>query len=426
MCPNWAHAYVLCHRRQADLRLARRAERGPGRGSARSRRATPTARCSRATSAAPARVLPALDRRADDGTDADGCERRHRQAARPTADSRPARPGPRRTSATRGSSASRTQFTIAVWVGYPDATTPMKTEFGGEPVAGGTYPALVWRNFVLPGQGDPRTARGKAKGATTRRTAIAATRAPALVRSAADTDTHAGARDRQGRRHGRRRQGQEAGHEGQGGPPAPPPTRRTRATPTPGSAPSPRRPTQPDGRRRRGRRRQRAAGLTRRRRHVPAARREPGGQRPRHEPACPRAEPPGQLDGVGDADPRAGDDLRRRRRRAWLHPDRPVLEARPFRSRQMPERLGELSGTGAQVLQPLEPAARAHLLEPVDRLERADQHGGADARAPRRPRSAARECRRSGRRRRCPGASNSGFVRGVRPAKAWQAGSASW
>jgi penicillin-binding protein 1A len=41
------------------------------------------------------------------------------------------------------------QFTIAVWVGYPDETRPMKTEFGGEPVAGGTFPALIWRDFVL-------------------------------------------------------------------------------------------------------------------------------------------------------------------------------------------------------------------------------------------------------------------------------------
>ena len=30
------------------------------------------------------------------------------------------------------------ELTIAVWVGYPDETRPMKTEFGGEPVAGGT------------------------------------------------------------------------------------------------------------------------------------------------------------------------------------------------------------------------------------------------------------------------------------------------
>ena len=41
------------------------------------------------------------------------------------------------------------QFTIAVWVGYPDSTRPMKTEFGGEPVTGGTFPAQIWHDFVV-------------------------------------------------------------------------------------------------------------------------------------------------------------------------------------------------------------------------------------------------------------------------------------
>ena len=37
---------------------------------------------------------------------------------------------------------------VAVWVGYPDALTPMLTEFNGEPVAGGTLPAMIWKAFV--------------------------------------------------------------------------------------------------------------------------------------------------------------------------------------------------------------------------------------------------------------------------------------
>jgi penicillin-binding protein 1A len=36
----------------------------------------------------------------------------------------------------------------AVWVGYPDALRPMLTEYHGEPVAGGTYPALIWKAFM--------------------------------------------------------------------------------------------------------------------------------------------------------------------------------------------------------------------------------------------------------------------------------------
>ena len=36
----------------------------------------------------------------------------------------------------------------AVWVGYPDRLVPMLTEFHGRAVAGGTYPALIWKAFM--------------------------------------------------------------------------------------------------------------------------------------------------------------------------------------------------------------------------------------------------------------------------------------
>jgi len=41
------------------------------------------------------------------------------------------------------------RLTVAVWVGYPDATTPMETEFQGGPVEGGTFPALIWHDFQV-------------------------------------------------------------------------------------------------------------------------------------------------------------------------------------------------------------------------------------------------------------------------------------
>jgi penicillin-binding protein 1A len=40
------------------------------------------------------------------------------------------------------------KITVAVWVGYPDKLVPMRSEFNGQPVAGGTYPAGIWRTFV--------------------------------------------------------------------------------------------------------------------------------------------------------------------------------------------------------------------------------------------------------------------------------------
>jgi penicillin-binding protein 1A len=41
------------------------------------------------------------------------------------------------------------KYTVAVWVGYPDKLVPMTTEFNGQPVFGGTYPALIWHDFML-------------------------------------------------------------------------------------------------------------------------------------------------------------------------------------------------------------------------------------------------------------------------------------
>src|SRR3990172_2006244 len=40
------------------------------------------------------------------------------------------------------------QLVVAVWVGYPNQLKPMLSEFGGDPVAGGTLPALVWKGFM--------------------------------------------------------------------------------------------------------------------------------------------------------------------------------------------------------------------------------------------------------------------------------------
>jgi penicillin-binding protein 1A len=47
------------------------------------------------------------------------------------------------------------ELVVAVWVGYPDRLRPMLTEYGGQPVAGGTLPAEIWREFVkgLPDDG---------------------------------------------------------------------------------------------------------------------------------------------------------------------------------------------------------------------------------------------------------------------------------
>src|SRR5918992_806677 len=43
---------------------------------------------------------------------------------------------------------SNEQLTVAVWVGYADKLQPMEYEYAGSPVAGGTYPAVIFSDFM--------------------------------------------------------------------------------------------------------------------------------------------------------------------------------------------------------------------------------------------------------------------------------------
>ncbi len=40
------------------------------------------------------------------------------------------------------------KYTVAVWVGYPNKLIPMEHDFQGGPVLGGTFPALIWHDFM--------------------------------------------------------------------------------------------------------------------------------------------------------------------------------------------------------------------------------------------------------------------------------------
>jgi penicillin-binding protein 1A len=43
---------------------------------------------------------------------------------------------------------STPQMTTAVWVGYPNSAVPMTTNYNGAPVEGGTFPAIIWNDFM--------------------------------------------------------------------------------------------------------------------------------------------------------------------------------------------------------------------------------------------------------------------------------------
>jgi penicillin-binding protein 1A len=78
-------------------------------------------------------------------------------------------------------------YTVAVWVGYPNKLVPMTTEFNGEPVAGGTYPAGIWKTFMesVIRIDPPKVLRDKRKADA--EAAAAAARAPAATAAPATT-----------------------------------------------------------------------------------------------------------------------------------------------------------------------------------------------------------------------------------------------
>ena len=98
---------------------------------------------------------------------------------------------------------------------------------------------------------------------------------------------------------------------------------------------------------------------------------------PRHEGAPRDREPPLELHGAGDPDP-AGRLDRQLAAAAFADRHRPAAQVAAVVGQPHSERLGELAGTGAEVLEPFAPAPRAHQLDPLERLERANQHGRSD------------------------------------------------
>jgi penicillin-binding protein 1A len=90
---------------------------------------------------------------------------------------------------------SNGEMTVAVWVGYPDRLQPMETEYHGGPVAGGTFPAEIFHDFMTAYVGirDARdAARGK-KDEDTEDTAppvpVAPVNTPPAEQSTAPTET---------------------------------------------------------------------------------------------------------------------------------------------------------------------------------------------------------------------------------------------
>lgn len=136
------------------------------------------------------------------------------------------------------------KYTVAVWVGYPNKLIPMTTDFGGKPVFGGTYPALIWHDFMLSAI---QIEQNRANQVATRSNGTEPTKIPSNETS---TQTEASPRGKPTARsesEGREAHGSPTPtHPGEG-PSSPPPSQEAAkpearpqpVTPTPNPAPAP-------------------------------------------------------------------------------------------------------------------------------------------------------------------------------------------
>ena len=130
-------------------------------------------------------------------------------------------------------------LTVAIWVGYADKLQPMEFEHGGAPVAGGTFPAEIFSDFMsswLELRGQRRLERGaKNDDGTTEGVAPAVPIEPSDIppaEQAPSTTPEDGAG-------GQGRDGGGGGGGGQGGQPAPQdPAPAPEPAPTPAPAPT--------------------------------------------------------------------------------------------------------------------------------------------------------------------------------------------
>jgi penicillin-binding protein 1A len=112
------------------------------------------------------------------------------------------------------------RYTVAVWVGYPDKLKYMTSEYHGGPVAGGTYPAEIWHDFMISAIAiyDERHPDEDEEGTTTLPTPAPVTPAPSTPAEPVPAPQ------------------QEAPETNA---PAPAPTPQQEAPPTPAPAPAP-------------------------------------------------------------------------------------------------------------------------------------------------------------------------------------------
>ncbi len=293
------------------------------------------------------------------------------------------------------------KYTVAVWVGYPNKLIPMTTDFNGGPVLGGTFPALIWHDFMISAlrnrQGTRGTRRASKKGATSSSGETSSTATPEASASGDRAAPSSNDRDPAPRR--APRQGPApplAGTQANRSATAPEHARRHPPTPPRGRH---RRPRRPRRRHRRADRRRRAADWRRRRvgsactgrgretLRLPATQKRQGSSTARLIPMRVPATIGGSAHSGERAPIRTGPLDRLPPFSASVIPSACVSLPGPEQRSSTARRRAARHGARASARSPR--SARARGSAPPRRRPRA-----------RTPRSAARGCRRSGRRRR--------------------------
>jgi penicillin-binding protein 1A len=91
------------------------------------------------------------------------------------------------------------QITTAVWVGFPNKLVPMTSDYNGAPVEGGTYPAIIWHNFmvqalqILAAENPVKSKTGTSSSTTTNTTVTSPGASGVSTSSTATTPTSGGA-----------------------------------------------------------------------------------------------------------------------------------------------------------------------------------------------------------------------------------------
>ena len=161
------------------------------------------------------------------------------------------------------------KYTVAVWVGYPNKLISMSTDYDGGPVLGGTFPALIWHDFMVSSlqidkaRAEAAAAAAARKGNTGSTGSTSSTSAPetSAPSSSGATPGQAAPSSGTGKANGKTStpgaQGNGAGggaptatpeHAAAPSSPAPAPTHETpAATPPAASSPAPSSPSQTGG-----------------------------------------------------------------------------------------------------------------------------------------------------------------------------------